>query len=366
MGREPAVLTPKGGLALTISTLAMPAAQTRLRGVGRVDQPDLDSSPGRLVGEKYTQLKEGPGMPLVSLFAPNHCLFSNAGQVFESQCLARDDGFPYQSLADGMVDVFHIPAFPPAHLLETPFGRTSSHPLQSGTAGDEAAAFRPHLRPRKLLALAISGDVDHAQIDADGLFRRGHSGSLLALRDMQEVRPVAPDHLGTADLPLGVAQHLVLALRRPQTRRDAPFKRIERHTIKGQQAVGAGVVADAGAGAELRAPGGFGRWHGLLALALPPGIGFAPAGQLLGLLSSDALDGFHRLRTGANRQLRAQPEAGAGLSIDAVMRCYQQTIATQEAASLKRRCVSARAASWPVASSLMQIVLVSVSFIRTV
>src|SRR5947209_20549755 len=71
MGREPTVPTQKGGLALAIGTFAMPAAATRLAGVRWIDQSHLHSGPQRLVDEDRSQLEEGPGVPLVSLYAPN-------------------------------------------------------------------------------------------------------------------------------------------------------------------------------------------------------------------------------------------------------------------------------------------------------
>ncbi len=106
---------------MTIGPFTMPAVATRLARIGRVDQPDLNARPGRLVGHKQAQLKEGPGMPFVSLRAPNRCLVSNAGEVFECECLARYDSFCYQGLTDGMVDILHLAALPPSQMFEAAF-----------------------------------------------------------------------------------------------------------------------------------------------------------------------------------------------------------------------------------------------------
>ena len=114
---------------MAIGSFTMPATRTRLRGIRRVYQPDLDTCPGRLIHQEQAQLKEGPGMPLVTVFALNRDLLPNAGQVFESQCLARYDGFVDQGLADGMVDGFHVAMLAPAHLLEATFGRFGSYLL---------------------------------------------------------------------------------------------------------------------------------------------------------------------------------------------------------------------------------------------
>lgn len=144
-------------------------------------------------------------------------------------------------------------------------------------------------------------------------------GSVFALRDMQEVHPLAPHQFGPSDSPVRVNQHLMLAAPRQQPARNTPGERRERDLIQGQQTVGAGIVADAGAGAELRTTRGFRRREQLLALRLAAAVDLAPFCQPIAFLRPDRLDGLHRLRTGTDRQLREQAEAQAGLTIHAVM-----------------------------------------------
>ena len=81
-----------------------------------------DACPCGLVGEELAQLEEGPGMPLVAMFVPNRYPLSNPAEVFESECLARDDGFLHQGLADTVIHVLLEAALPSRILPETAFG----------------------------------------------------------------------------------------------------------------------------------------------------------------------------------------------------------------------------------------------------
>jgi hypothetical protein len=304
---------------LTIGRLTVPAAATRLTREGRVNQHQRHARQGCLVGEEEAQLVEGPGVPLVSLLSANRTRFSNSSQVFECQCLARGSGFCDQSLADAMVLVSHVAGLPLAHLLQAAFGRARANPLQSSASGHVAGASGSHLFARELLTLTIRCNVADAQINAEHIVCLSFPGSVFALRDMQEVHPLAPHQFRPSDSPVRVNQHLMLAAPRQQSARNTPGERRERDLIQGQQTVGAGIVADAGAGAELRTTRGFRRREQLLALRLAAAVDLAPFCQPIAFLRPDRLDGLHRLRTGTDRQLREQAEAQAGLTIHAVM-----------------------------------------------
>src|SRR5438552_15598631 len=199
MAAETALLAVKGGLALTISRGTVPAARARLRGVGRINQPDLDASPGRFVGQNQPQLREGPAVPFVTVFAPNRDLLSQTDQVFKSECLARYDGFLYQGLGYSMVDILHVAAFTPTHLFQPAFGRAGSHPLQGGAPKNKVAAFLAHFCPRELLACAIGGHVHDPQVYPESIKGWSDVGSVFALGHMQEIHACPPDQLGTAD-----------------------------------------------------------------------------------------------------------------------------------------------------------------------
>jgi hypothetical protein len=57
----------------------------------------------RLIGDIVAKLEEGPGMPLVAMFASNRCSLPNPAQVFESDCLARYGSFEDKLLADTVI-----------------------------------------------------------------------------------------------------------------------------------------------------------------------------------------------------------------------------------------------------------------------
>ncbi len=69
MARDAALLTPKGGLGLSVRTHTVPTYTARLRGVSRVYKVHRHAYPGCFVGYVHSKLVEGPGMPFVAIFA---------------------------------------------------------------------------------------------------------------------------------------------------------------------------------------------------------------------------------------------------------------------------------------------------------
>ena len=61
-------------------------------------------------------------MPLVTMCALNRDPLTNAIEVFESDCLARDDGLLNKLLADAVVRVFLEAGFMLSHAADTAFG----------------------------------------------------------------------------------------------------------------------------------------------------------------------------------------------------------------------------------------------------
>jgi hypothetical protein len=104
----------------------MPADRTRLRGVSQVYQPYPNARRRCLVGEKQAQLKEGPGVSFIPLLSTNRDSLSDACEVFEGQCLVRDDGFVDQRLGNLVVDILHVAPFAPSQTLQTPCGGTGA------------------------------------------------------------------------------------------------------------------------------------------------------------------------------------------------------------------------------------------------
>ena len=108
---------------------------------------DRNAGLRRLVGDELAQLEEGPGMPLVAMFAPNRCSLSDPRQVFESDCLARYDGFLDQLLADTVIRVFLEARLTAAHLAQTTLGVLGAAPSASaGAAGGSDCARCESLR----------------------------------------------------------------------------------------------------------------------------------------------------------------------------------------------------------------------------
>src|SRR5262245_8492384 len=85
---------------------AVPTARAGATGVARVHQHDGYPRPRRFVGDVLPQLEESPRMPLVAIGPANRCPLSYPTQVFEGECLAGDEGFVDELLADTVVGVF--------------------------------------------------------------------------------------------------------------------------------------------------------------------------------------------------------------------------------------------------------------------
>src|SRR5262249_25381840 len=96
--REATSLAKERFLRFPIRLLTVPTGRTRPAGSPWVYQMHRHAGPGGFVGEELAQLEEGPGVPFVAMFVPNRYPLANPAQVFESQCLARYDGFLHQGL----------------------------------------------------------------------------------------------------------------------------------------------------------------------------------------------------------------------------------------------------------------------------
>src|SRR5712692_4761338 len=130
MQAETALLALEGGLRLAIGFSAMSTLTACARGVPRINKPHVYTGPGCLVGDVHPQLGEDPGMPFVAIFVPNRCPLSNPREVFQSECLARYDGFVDQGLTDRVVHIFLKTLLTSRELLEATFRRAGSDPLQ--------------------------------------------------------------------------------------------------------------------------------------------------------------------------------------------------------------------------------------------
>jgi hypothetical protein len=257
------------------------------------------AGPCRFVGDVVAQLEERPGMPLVAMCALNRCSLSDTAQVFEGDCLAQYSGFLDELLADAVVGIALEAGLTLPHASYPPLGVAGADLLEPLAAQVVAGADDVNESASEVFALTIRGEIGDAQIDpqcaAVWLYFAWH---FAALGDVQVVRAVAPDEISPTDFPGRVDQHLMLARAEQQPTDDTALQSIERHPIQAHQAVGTRVVADA----ATRPEGGAG---------LRIGLAF---------LGFDRLDGFNGFGPGADRQLSAQAEPFASLTIDAVMR----------------------------------------------
>ena len=109
------------------------------------------------------------------------------------------------------------------------------------------------------------------------------------LGDVQEPLAAPLDEFRPTDLPVGINQHLMLIVTGHQTAGDAPVQRTERDTVQREDAVRAGVIADAGLRTE----------RGAVRALLRP-------------FRRQRLHGLHARRFG---KLRAQTKAAPGFGV---------------------------------------------------
>src|SRR5581483_1192365 len=114
------------------------------------------------------ELEEGPGMPFVAMFAANRCSLSDPTQVFESECLARYDGFLDELLADAVVGVALETGLTTAVAYQAPLGVLGSALLEALTPQVIAVADVVNHGPGEVLAFAISRKIHDAQVNAQG------------------------------------------------------------------------------------------------------------------------------------------------------------------------------------------------------
>src|SRR5712691_12921398 len=125
----------------------MSTLTTGLGCIGRIDKPHRNTRPGCFVGNVHPQLVEGPGVPFIAVFSPNVNSLTNACQVFQSECLARYNGFLDQGATDLLIRVLHEAFFTSTQFLETALGGAGSHTLQFLAAFVVSNTHFMHLGP---------------------------------------------------------------------------------------------------------------------------------------------------------------------------------------------------------------------------
>lgn len=233
-------------------------------------------------------------MPLVTMFATNRCSLTNTRKVFECDCLARYGGFGNQRLADAVVHILLESVLFARRFTQPAFGTLGANHLKSLTTKVVASTHGMNNRTAKRLTLTVGGKVHNAKVNAERAICLVFGRCLAALRHVQGVHALSPHHIGTANFPCRIYQHLVLARAKQQATDDTAFQRVERHLVKTHQPIGARVVAYATAITE--------------------------SGTGLLLLGARCLGSFNRFGSSADRKLCAQSEAQSCFAVHAVMR----------------------------------------------
>jgi hypothetical protein len=219
ISREPMVAhdTTKLSLAFAIAAFGMPAGATALTGVGWIDHRYQHARELRLVADKETQLAEGPIAVSRSLLWPaNPRPRPNAAQIFEHNRPLRAFGFtqrvPDQPLADQVVRVFLKSTLATRKSFQASFGRAAPDFLECPTPLCVPLAAVLDSRTRERYAIAISGQIDDAQIDAQEAFSIARCGCLdfapykqIPLATNQ--RQISLSALGGKQLALAFATH---------------------------------------------------------------------------------------------------------------------------------------------------------------
>ena len=159
------------GLTFTIGFVAVAAYRASSACVTRVNKIDGYASPFLFVDDKIFQLIKSPISYLPSHLAPEAVgSFSDTLKVFQNEGLTRKKCRLHKLLRNHMVDVATKTGSRAAHLFERTLCPSRASLLQSRTVSAISAAAGFDGFARILVAVAVCGNLDNAEVNAQNAF----------------------------------------------------------------------------------------------------------------------------------------------------------------------------------------------------
>ena len=178
--------------------------------IARIDQDDWESFHLCLVRDEGSQLMESPVVQSCPLALLNLDPVANALKVFESDRAPAAFGVGDECFTNDVVRVFLEPGLLPGGLLQGALGGSRSNLLQGATALTLTAPDLLNSFPAVIRPVAISCDVDDAEIDAEYICRFD-KGGLVEVADGGEIELATNEHQVDFALAMGQKRPLSLA-----------------------------------------------------------------------------------------------------------------------------------------------------------
>lgn len=189
--RETARHTGENSLRGSIAFVDVPAGRAGARSIARVNRHYWHTGQPRLVLDKGAKLKERPAMQRGSLSATSRYPFADTLEVFEGNPATGVLRDSHDALADRVVGVGGKPALFAGQLLEAAARRLCALALQPGAQAAVTVAHVFHGAAAVDGPVAVSGDVDDAQVHAqEVVYLRGRR--LVHFADLMQVERAAP------------------------------------------------------------------------------------------------------------------------------------------------------------------------------
>jgi hypothetical protein len=170
------------------------AGRTCPAGVARIDEQDRHAEHSRLVGDEGPKLAEGPIVQSCALGGP--CGLNpvpDTLEIFKGDRAAGAFGLRHECFADAVVGMRLKPALPAGHSLELAFGGLGAATLKPAPASAQLDTDGFNCLAGIGLAVAVGGDVDDAEIDAENVGRLDQVG-IVEVADDGEIPVAAHEH----------------------------------------------------------------------------------------------------------------------------------------------------------------------------
>lgn len=206
----------------SIPSVDTAAARAGLACVAWIDKQHRDAGTFRLVRNEGAKLCEGPGVQTRPLATLGLNPPADMRQFFKRNTKAGAFGSRNDHLRDFVVDVFPEAGLPSREFAQTAFSRFGAASLQTGFAAGETRADTFDALAAVQRPVAVGGNIDDAEIDAEPIF----GFELLGFGNVAgsgEI-PLAA-HEAEIDLALAVGHQTALVLTHHEIDDDAAFDR---------------------------------------------------------------------------------------------------------------------------------------------
>lgn len=215
-------------MGLSVRLVDHPALGARSGRVSRIDCDQWNPDHARLVSDELAKLGECPPMQTVALCLSGLNPLADVRQILDGNREAVAFGVRNDLLGDTMVHVLAKAGLLPAELLQAPLGGFAASTLQSGATTSIVLASGLDGVAGVRTAMAIEGEVDDAEVDAEHAFNidLARVGNVT---NAGEIELAAHEH--QINLALAEGEQGALALAADERDALATFQRPDAHAV---------------------------------------------------------------------------------------------------------------------------------------